>query len=107
MKEVKMSKVEERAYEVYPKMSRISEPHGLIPADNKSHYLGDGNEGKREGFIVGYHQAEKDLELTNADVYDIWRIYNEVCTEGKILGFDETSQEVLKRFKDYKQRKEK
>ena len=58
-------------------------------------------------YIEGYHQAEKDLELTNADVYDIWRIYNEVCTEGKILGFDETSQEVLKRFKDYKQRKEK
>ena len=50
----------------------------------------------------GYHQAEKDLELTNADVYDIWRIYNEVCAEGKIFGFDETSQEVLKRFKNLK-----
>ena len=55
----------------------------------------------KESFLLGYHQAEKDLELTNADVYDIWRIYNEVCTEGKIFGFDETSQEVLKRFKSY------
>jgi len=102
-----MNKAEERAYEAYPKMSRISEPHGLIPADNKSHYLGDGNEEKREGFIAGYLQAEKDLELTNEDVYDIWRIYNEVCAEGKIFGFDETSQEVLKRFRDFKERKEK
>ena len=55
----------------------------------------------KEAFLLGYQQAEKDLELTNADVYDIWRIYNEVCTEGKIFGFDETSQEVLKRFKSY------
>ena len=53
-------------------------------------------------FNNGYHQAEKDLELTNEDVYDIWRIYNEVCVEGKIFGFDETSQEVLKRFKKIK-----
>ena len=53
-------------------------------------------------YIEGYRQAEKDLELTNADIYDIWRIYNEVCAEGKILGFDETSQEVLKRYKNLK-----
>jgi len=37
----------------YPKMSRISEPHGFIPADNKSHYLGDANEDNRKAFIVG------------------------------------------------------
>ena len=53
-------------------------------------------------YIAGYQQAEKDLELTNADIYDIWRIYNEVCAEGEIYGFDETSQEVLKRFKKEK-----
>lgn len=57
---------------------------------------------RREGFIEGYRQAEKDLALTNADVYDIWRLYNEVCAEGKIFGFDETSQEVLKRFNEIK-----
>ena len=58
---------------------------------------------RHEAFIYGYCQAEKDLELTNADVYDIWRIYNEVCTEGKIFGFDETSQEVLKLFRERKE----
>jgi len=56
------------------------------------------------GYKEGYHQAEKDLELTNEDVYDIWRIYNEVCAEGKIFGFDETSQEVLKRFLERKKK---
>jgi hypothetical protein len=34
-------------------MSRISEPHGVIPADTQSHYLGDANQDKREGFIDG------------------------------------------------------
>ena len=75
-----MSKAENRAYEVYPKMSRISEPHGLIPADYKSHYLGDGNEEKREGFIAGYHQAEKDLELTWEDIPEIFRISEQLKT---------------------------
>ena len=56
-----MCKVEELALKVYPKMSRISEPHEAIPADNQSHYIGDANAEKREGFINGYHQAEKDL----------------------------------------------
>ena len=58
-------------------------------------------------FINGYRQAEKDLALTNADVYDIWRIYNEVCAEGEINGFDETSQEVLKRFNEYRTNEQK
>lgn len=56
-----MSKVEDKALEAYPKMSRITEPHGVIPADYESHYIGDANEEKRMGFIEGYHQAEKDL----------------------------------------------
>ena len=56
-----MNKAEDKALEVYPKMSRITEHHGVISADYESHYLGDANEEKREGFIEGYHQAEKDL----------------------------------------------
>lgn len=45
----------------YPKMSRISESHGIIPADNESHYLGDANEDKRKAFIVGAQwQKEQD-----------------------------------------------
>ena len=89
-----MSKAEERAYEAYPKMSRISEPHGVIPADNNSYYLGDGNEEKREGFIEGYHQAEKDLELTIEDIKTIDKLLNQ-CVD-----CSNPYQEVLKRFKE-------
>ena len=57
----------------YPKMSRISEPHGFIPADNKSHYLGDANEDNRKAFIVGAQwQKERDqsiIELTEDHAY--------------------------------------
>ena len=66
-----MSKAEEMALKAYPKMSRISEPHEAIPADNQSHYIGDANAEKREGFINGYHQAEKDLELTWQDIAEL------------------------------------
>ena len=102
-----MNKAEERAYEAYPKMSRISEPHGLIPADNKSHYLGDGNEEKREGFIAGYHQAEKDLELSWEDIMEICGL--SVLVEfylGRLVSDERHYTEVLKRFKDFKERKE-
>ncbi len=88
-----MSKAEERALEAYP--------YNRAYTDNDIEY--DGNFCNRLPYIEGYRQAEKDLELTNEDVYDIWRIYNEVCAEGEILGFDETSQEVLKRFKTKKE----
>lgn len=57
----------------YPKMSRISEPHGFIPADNKSHYLGDANEDNRKAFIVGAQwQKEQDqstIELAEDHAY--------------------------------------
>ena len=106
-----MNKAEERAYEAYPKMSRISEPHGLIPADNKSHYLGDGNEEKREGFIAGYLQAEKDLELTCDDIEIIINAFLDYKIEsvksGKTKRYTDKEyyQEVLKRFKDFQERK--
>lgn len=55
-------------------------------------------------FIDGYEQAEEDNELTWEDIKVI----------EKLLGFDniiespkEFYQEVLKRFKDFKERKEK
>jgi hypothetical protein len=57
----------------YPKMSRISEPHGFIPADNKSHYLGDANEDNRKAFIAGAQwQKEQDqstIELAEDHSY--------------------------------------
>jgi len=53
----------------------------------------------KSGFRLGYHQAEKDLELTCDDIKVI----------EKLLGFDniiespkEFYQEVLKRFKNLK-----
>ena len=107
-----MSRAEERALEVYPKMSRISEPHGVIPADYESHYLGDANAEKREGFIEGYHQAEKDLELTWEDIEKITDIWDDLHEDEAVYsktGYDtpEFYQEILKRFKDFKEGKEK
>ena len=55
----------EAALKVYPKMSVVSEPHGVIPADNKTHKLGDGNADKREGFLVGaeWGAEQKAIEI--------------------------------------------
>ena len=55
----------------------------------------------QEAFKAGSEWKE-NVELTLEDVYDIWRLYNKVCSEGQIFGHDETSEEVLKRFKEYK-----
>ena len=59
-------------------------------------------------FIDGYEQAEEDLELTWENMFDIFRLVNEVLddfAEGKTK--KEVGEEVLKRFKDFKERKEK
>ena len=63
---------------------------------------------KRKVFAEGYHQAEKDNELTWENMFDIFRLVNEVLddfAEGKTK--KEVGEEVLKRFKDFKERKEK
>jgi len=44
---------DEAALKAYPKMPRLSEPHGVIPADNETHYLGDANEENRNAFKAG------------------------------------------------------
>ena len=62
---------------------------------------------QREGFIEGYHQAEKDLKLTWEDMFTIYHLVNEVLddyAEGKTK--KEVGEEILKRFKDYRERKE-
>ena len=86
-----MSKAEDLALEKYPQRSVL-----VVPARGGGYYA---DSHLREGFIDGYHQAEKDLELTWEDIRAI----------EKLLGFDniiespkEFYQEVLKRFKDYK-----
>ena len=90
-----MSKAEEAAYKAYP-----------YNGDYRGQ--GDSNSEKREACINGYHQAEKDLELTWEDMRELHLIFEELdvdinlCkTNIKIetLGY---YQEVLKRFKSEK-----
>ena len=88
--QIKMNKAEEYAIEKYPKV-------GLY--DNIM---------KREGFIEGYHQAEKDLELTWEDIKQICDIeFEEACRlqrnkKSSLIYKEQHYQEVLKRFKERK-----
>ena len=56
---------------------------------------------RRNAFEKGYHQAEKDLELTIEDIKTIDKLLNQ-CVD-----YSNPYQEVLKRFKNFKERKEK
>lgn len=49
-------------------------------------------------YIKGYHQAEKDLELTWKDIKLIWNITDEL----ENMPEEEFYKEVLKRFKEIK-----
>ena len=96
-----MSKAEDRALEAYPiVLSQYS--------DNCKEY--DSNESDRLAFIEGYHQAEKDLELTWEDMRELYIIFAEIDTEIELCKTDikaETIgyyQEVLKRFKERKEK---
>lgn len=90
-----MSKAEEAAYKTYP-----------YNGDYRGQ--GDSNSKFREVFIKGYHQAEKDLELTWKDMSFMRLAFD--ATEANIhLGAikvnpmtKEYYQEVLKRFKNLK-----
>jgi len=96
-----MSKAEEKAFKVYPKMSRITEPHGVISADDVSHYIGDANAERREGFIEGYRQAEKDLALTRDDIE---LIGNLLIASWHMPSGEDIYEEVLKRFNESKEK---
>ncbi len=54
-------------------------------------------------FLNGYHQAEKDLELSWKDIVYIIETYNELefSREFATVTFNDTCKEVLKRFKSY------
>lgn len=54
-----------------------------------------------EAYYEGYQQAEKDNELTLEDIKTIDKLLN------KCVDYSNPYQEVLKRFKDFKERKEK
>ena len=77
-----MSKVEDRANEIYKGDTPITKL-------------------RRKDYCDGYHQAEKDLELTWEDIRDICRMWIESKTPFGVTG-EALSIEVLKRFKKMK-----
>lgn len=89
-----MSKAEEKALEKYP--IEMYEEVGWRCVDKNAY--------KRHYFIEGYHQAEKDLELTWEDLKMIDEISDQVYAECDVDAFDEKEyyQEVSKRFKKLK-----
>ena len=67
---------------------------------------------ERPAYIAGYHQAEKYLELTIEDIERIHTfLYAVKHNKQGVFTFtrlsDEQYQKILKRYKDYKERKEK
>ena len=103
-----MSKATIRAKEKYPLMSN-DDKEGLEALK----YIGmececasmfnEAQEAKQAYFIEGYHQAEKDLELS-------WEDVREICTQsvlveidlGGLVSDERHYTEVLKRFKERK-----
>ena len=99
-----MSKAEQRALEKYPLLAD-DDKEGLealkyigMECDCASEY-NEVQESKQAYFIEGYHQAEKDLELTVDDIMKLdallIEMWNKPSNEDKY-------QEVLKRFKAQK-----
>ena len=78
-----MSKAEERALEKYPYAEVC-----------------------REKYLEGYHQAERDLELTWEEIYSILYFEREVLREfgNEEHSNEELCKEVLKRFKERKEK---
>ena len=94
-----MSKAEDRALEKYPKESRDID--GIIIDIGHPQYM-------RDLYIEGYHQAEKDNELTWEDMECIIKHYQDIMAEkSRVFVRVEDYKELLKRYKDYKERKEK
>lgn len=103
-----MSKAEDRALEKYPLMAD-DDKEGLEALK----YIGmececasvfnEVQEAKQAYFIEGYHQAEKDLELTWEDIKAIDQLLWDLCEEYSKKNDNEGYfKEVLKRFKDLK-----
>ena len=82
-----MSKAEERALEAYPVLMCYNDFQMVEEDVNKP---------LREIYQEGYHQAEKDNELTIADIKTIDKLLNQR------VDCNNPYQEVLKRFKTEK-----
>ena len=77
-----MSKAEDLAEKAYP--------------EGDIYIFGDASIACRVAYVKGYHQAEKDLELTVDDIKNIDKLLNQ-CVD-----YSNPYQEVLKRFKAQK-----
>ena len=97
-----MSKAEDLAKELFPLLETDkigNNPYITYNAEQLA---------KQEGFVKGYHQAEKDLELTWEDMMIIHKCIKDAMNyhlykmmEG-MEGQKVVYQEVLKRFKEMK-----
>ena len=85
-----MSKAEKRAHECYPDDDVASIQ-------------------SRFGFLIGYQQAEKDLELTWKDMLLLADIEQDVFnhSDSPLKGVQAAYEEVLKRFKEEKEKRNK
>ena len=95
-----MSKAEERALEKYPqKVEWVGNQWDGAPFDVNSE--------SRVAYKQGYNQAEKDNELTWEDMREIYCITLNLREHlGASVFGEPLYQEVLKRFKDFRERKE-
>ena len=89
-----MSKAEEKALKEYPQ--------NIVTDYNGSHDL---NYYKRVLYQQGYHQAEKDLELTWEDLATIEKLGDDFIKQNHTpMSDEEFYKEVLKRFKAQKEK---
>lgn len=99
-----MSKAEEIHYKAVMAADNQEPPKDYCISARADHF-----NGFVEGFVEGYHQAEKDLELTWKDFEIIHKItYDESrnvsLNKGGEISKKEFYQEVLNRFNKYKER---
>ena len=107
-----MSKAEQRALEKYPLMAD-DDKEGLealkyigMECECASVY-NEVQESIQAYFIEGYHQAEKDNELTWEDIRKICGLSVLVEIDlGRTVSDERHYTEVLRRFKDFKERKD-
>lgn len=96
-----MSKAEEIHYKAVMAADNQEPPKDYAISAYADHF-----NGFVEGYIEGYHQAEKDLELTWKDIEKLDNLLWELCEKWSNKNDNEGYyEEVLKQFKDYKERK--
>lgn len=88
-----MSKAEEIHYKAVIAADNQKPPKDYCISAHADHF-----NGFVEGYVEGYHQAEKDLALTWKDIKLIWNITDEMDN----MPEEEFYQEVLDRFNKLK-----